>query len=281
MARHRNYVFTNYNLDIDIFDTFKPAYVAYGLEVCPTTGRQHQQGWLHWKDAKTHSAVKKKLKGIHTEPMIASLEQNDVYCGKEGAIVEQGIRPLSNDDKGRAEQLRWKRMLDQAKEGKIEEIDAREQIRYYSTFKAISMDYMQKPEPLENVCGLWIYGIPGTGKSHAVYNQCKSLYIKPISKQWNGYQNEDVAWLDELSPDHSKWIAPFIKLWGDKWPFHADVKYGAKQIRPRRFIVTSNYSIEDMGFSSVDAKAIRRRFTEVEKKKDQNIIIEICMFTRL
>lgn len=133
---------------------------------------------------------------------------------------------------------------------------------------------MKKPEPLNCVCGLWIHGATGTGKTHAVVTQHPGRYIKPLNKWWDGYQNEDVIHIDEICPDQSKWIAPFLKKWADKWPFDAEVKGGALQIRPKLVVITSNYTMEEMGFGENDFPALRRRFRQVEKFRDQNIIVQ-------
>lgn len=133
---------------------------------------------------------------------------------------------------------------------------------------------MKKPEPLSTVCGLWIYGDTGTGKTHSVVMQHPDRYIKPLNKWWDGYQGEDVVHLDEVAPDHAKWMAPFLKKWADRWPFDAETKGSAIQIRPRLVVVTSNYSLLEMGFQENDLPALQRRFREVRKFRDQDIIVQ-------
>lgn len=79
--------------------------------------------------------------------------------------------------------------------------------------------------------------------------------------------------LDELEPYHATWIAPFLKLWADEYAFQAEVKGGAFQLRPERFIITSNYSIDQMGWDAITTAAIKRRYTEIKKINGQNIIL--------
>jgi len=160
-----------------------------------------------------------------------------------------------------------------AQEGNFEEIAPDHYVKYYATLHRIAKDCMKKPEPLEIVCGLWIHGATGSGKTHAVVTQHPNRYIKPLNKWWDGYQNEDVVHIDEICPEHAKWIASFLKLWGDKWPFAAEVKGGAKQIRPKLVVITSNYTIEQMNFSENDLPAIIRRYRQVEKFRDQDIFV--------
>lgn len=133
---------------------------------------------------------------------------------------------------------------------------------------------MQKPEPLAATCGLWIWGSTGTGKSHSVISQHPDRYIKALNKWWDGYQGEDVVHIDEIDPKQVCWISPYLKKWADKWPFDAEVKGGALQIRPRLLVVTSNYSMADMGFAPEDIPALARRFREVRKYREQDIIVQ-------
>ena len=273
-TRHRNFTFThnNYN-DTVLEDTLQCRYIAYSKEVAPSTGTPHLQGYVSFENTKTKRAVVKLMPGCHIEVMMGSLEENDTYCSKAGMLIERGIKPMSNDNKGRAEKLRWQTILNQAKEGKLEEIDADVQIRYYGTLKAIAMDHMKKPEPLRSPCGVWITGATGSGKSLSCFKAYPDHYIKSRSKQWNGYQGEDVVVLDEVCPEDTRWITQFLKDWADWKPFHADVKYGAKQIRPKKFIVTSNFTIDEMGFHENDVAAIKRRYIQITKTRDQEIIL--------
>lgn len=257
----------------ELLDNAACRYVAYALEHCPTTGKPHFQAFICFHNATTKKSVIKMLPGCHVESMNGSLRQNEVYCSKEGELIERGDKPFSNDDKGRANQLRWQRARELAKSGLVDDIDADIYIQYYNTLKKITKDHMGKPEPLTGTCGLWIYGKSGTGKSHSVITQHPNRYIKPLNKWWDGYQGEDVVHMDEICPEHVKWLTPYLKKWADKWPFDAEVKGGAMQLRPKLLVVTSNYSIEEMCFTSQDADAIKRRFREVEKTRDQNIIV--------
>lgn len=266
--RYTNFTVSDYTLDLQfwqgLLDKETISYFAWGAEVCPTTGRDHWQGYFRVNNAQSESAARKTFKPRHIEVMIGSILQNETYCSKESKLNSIGIKPISNDNKGRAEQLRWQTYWEYAKQGRIEEIDAMPRTKHYNTFKRIGMDYLSAPAALQDVCGVWIYGPTGAGKSHIVREQYPVHFLKSDDSWWIGYQGEDVVYLEDLGKD-SYTLANHLKRWGDKYPFAASVKFGGGMYRPRKFIVTSQYRPCDLAFNSEDLMAIERRFTLFHK----------------
>jgi len=222
---------------------------------------------------KSMAQVSKLIPRAHLEKAKGNSLQNYQYCTKQGDFYEKGNRPVTQKEKGEAEKNRHHESIEAAKQGRFEDIPADLRLRYYGTYQRIQKDYMTKPDPLGGTCGLWIYGDTGTGKSHAVITQYPDRYMKPLNKWWDGYQQEPIVHLDELAPSHAPWIAPYLKKWADKWPFDAEVKGGALQLRPQKIIVTSNYKLEEMGFPEADLSALKRRFVCVEKFREQEILL--------
>ena len=92
----RNWFFTDYE-KIDwalLYCTYpeKIRFIAWGDETCPTTGKQHNQGWLQLISKKTRGGVQKLVgsRQIHVEPRRGNEKQNEVYCSKEGKYKEVG-----------------------------------------------------------------------------------------------------------------------------------------------------------------------------------------------
>jgi len=223
---------------------------------------------------KTLIGCKKVLPpGAHIEIAKGSTAENVRYCSKEGAPYERGDMPQCRTKVAELSKDKWAAITQAARDSRFEDIPEDVYFRFYLTMKAIARDHQKAPPALPAVCGLWIHGPPGTGKSHAVHVQCPDRYMKPLNKWWDGYQKQDVVHLDEVDPTHAQWIAPYLKRWSDKWPFPAETKGSSMTIRPKLLVVTSNYSIEEMGFDAVTTSAVARRFTQVLKSRDQDIII--------
>lgn len=57
----------------------------FGLENCPTTNKEHLQGWIKF-NTKTRPMEKIKSKNIHWEKAKGSEEENYIYCKKDGKL---------------------------------------------------------------------------------------------------------------------------------------------------------------------------------------------------
>lgn len=279
MSKNRNFCFTwnNYTDEAQpylnsLFVTEVAKYVAFAEEVAPTTGTKHLQGYISFLSPKTLAQARLKLPGCHVETMLGSLAQNDAYITKSSAMIHFGEKPVSNDNRGRAEQLRWQRARDFAKEGKIDEVDADIFVRCYGTLKNIKKDYAPKLGPCDVKC-YWIYGSTGTGKSYSVETTFPDCYKKSMDdlKWFDGYQGQDVIYLEDIDKYQVKW-GGLLKRLADRWPMQASIKGSMAYIRPKVVIVTSNYRIEEIWTDPQTVDPLLRRFKEVEKVNQEQII---------
>lgn len=133
---------------------------------------------------------------------------------------------------------------------------------------------------IERKC-FWIYGDSGVGKSYLVRMAFKELYEKGNNIWWDGYNSEDVVLFDDFDKTCVK-FSYYLKIWSDNYRFNAEVKGGIIQPNYTKFIVTSNYNIEDLFYNKYNEdneliKALKRRFKEIHmlEFKEQNSIIEI------
>lgn len=261
-SRVRSYCFTLNNpgptTEVDLERIPGYAYLTFGREVAATTGTRHLQGYIRFVNGKSVSAARRLLSGAHVERAItvtAAIE----YCHKEGDFVEFGVRPQDDAARGEAEIQRWEESWALAKAGRVEEVPVDIRVRCYGTLRRIEKDFMVRPDSLPNPCGVWIHGESGIGKTAAVYSKYPDLYSKNCSKWWDGYQGQDVVLFDDMDPDVGKWSGRFFKIWTDERPFIADVKGGSVSIRPHKFIVTSQYTIEECFPDVKTAMAVSRR----------------------
>ena len=234
-------------------------YMIYGREI-GEEGTPHLQGYIAFVSQKTFSAVKSIHPRAHWEVAKGDAESNREYCSKENDYIEVGLMPVSQKRKGESEAERWKSARVSAEEGRLEEIPDDIYIRYYRTLKEIKKDHMVKPSDLESLENYWIWGKPGCGKSRSARERFPDFYAKMMNKWWDGYQGEENILLDDFEID-GKVLGHHLKIWGDRYAFVAETKGGALNIRPKRIIVTSNYSPEMIfGEDREMLAAILRRF---------------------
>lgn len=261
MSRSRAWVYTwnNYDEEDEAYlQGLESKYHVYGREV-GESGTPHLQGTIYFTSAKTFNRVKKMLPGAHIEVCV-SLHKSIEYCKKDGNFFENGIPPVSNQEKGELEKKRYERAWELAKEGRIEEIDADIRLRHLSTLKRIKFEFGERLQSRDEITDEWFVGPSGSGKSKTAREENPDYYIKNPNKWWDNYHGQACVIIDEWSPSHEV-LADFLKKWCDHYPFSAEIKGGTTEYRPAKIVVTSNYTIEECFPRPQDHEPLKRRFT--------------------
>jgi len=106
---------------------------------------------------------------------------------------------------------------------------------------------------------LWIHGDAGTGKTALADSILPNAYPKNCDKWWDGYDRQTGVILNDLDKYHVS-LGHDLKLWTEHRSFIAHTKGGALRIRPEIFIVTSQYTLDEIWTDSETRDALRRRF---------------------
>jgi len=227
-------------------------------EIGTTTHRPHWQLFATFSRAVRLAAVKRVFSDrCFAEPSRSNAAEAYVFkddTAVPGTRFELGAKPFN-----RSSSTDWESTKSLAKRGALDECPPDVYIRYYRSLKQISVDNMEVPPNMPDVTGLWVYGPPGVGKSFYVREHYgNSLYLKPQNRWWDGYQGQKYVLLDDF--DCKNVMGHYLKIWADRYSFVCESKGSSCVIRPQKFIVTSNYTPEQLHDDPIVASAIRRRF---------------------
>lgn len=282
MDRSRNWVFTTHNYtdeSITTLDNLTVRYICYGKETCPTTGSPHLQGYVVFPNARRLSTVRELIPGSHLERARGTPAQCITYCEKEGRFYERGDRPRTPTELGDGERSRWALALSSAQSGDFDSIDPQILISHLGNLQRIHDVHMVVLPSLPTTAGVWIYGPSGCGKSRGCRTYFPDLYPKPLNKWWDGYTDQETVLIDDVDPSHYQWIGSFLKIWADHYSFIGESKGRSRPIRPKRLLVTSQYTIEavflSLGRELVDALERRFRVIELTRTDDPTSWTEV------
>lgn len=235
-------------------------YLVVGREVSPS-GTPHWQGFISFKKVIRLSALKKIMPRAHWEGMRGTPKEASDYCKEDGDYDEYGTLPETG---GESTKRKWEEAKKLAIAGDLESIQPSIYIPYYNTLKRIKSDHAQKVLPIDVLDNEWHYGPTGTGKSRTVREKYPDAFIKDANRWWDGYNNEEVVIVEDVDKYDVK-LGRYIKLWADHYAFPADSKHQGKiDIRPKKIIITSNYSPEEIWGDEKTYGPINRRFKLVE-----------------
>lgn len=268
-SQSRRWCFTlnNFTEDDEVnIPTWETTYTTYGREI-GSEGTKHLQGFVVFPKAKRLVAVKALHGRCHWEVARGTSEQARDYCWKDGDYVEFGRFPGSQ---GRRNDIREAvATLKEYGLKRVAEEHPEVFVKYGRGFR--DMNLLLQGEYSHHRCrGVWIYGPPGTGKTHSVKTFFDSVYNKPQSKWWDGYDGESVVLLDDFD---SGVLGHYLKIWSDKYSCTGETKGGTVHLRHKLFIITSNYYPEHFWPEDNSmCEAIERRFVLIEKlEKETNI----------
>lgn len=232
-------------------------YMAVGREVCPTTDREHYQGFAYLSSPRGFGWWRKLLAPHHVELCYGSLQQNEKYCSKEGQYQEFGLKPMGNGHRRDLALAAEAIIRDKKPIAQIAQEYPVPFVQYHNglaklcayTFNGSSYDH-------PTVRGVWIHGPPGTGKTTYARTRYTDIYIKAQNKWFDGYNGERTIVLDDFDCAH---LSHYLKIWMDKWACTGEIKGGTINLRHHVFVVTSNYSIGDLFHDSHVVAALTRR----------------------
>jgi len=257
-VRARNWLLTLNNPDKkleDIHILTGAVYTCGQLEK-GKEGTVHLQFFQNFKNATNLGFYKKFDKRIHAEPVIVNNGAHN-YVMKDDTRLEgpweYGTKPVQRNNK-----TDWEDVFSKAKLGQFDSIPADIKVKYYGSLKKIEKDHLIVIDN-EDLRGVWIYGPAGYGKSRMARELYPKHYPKLCNKWWDGYQGQDNVIMDDIGLDH-KCLGQQLKIWADRYGCILENKGGAMTSSYKHFVVTSQYSIDQIWDDEETRAALKRRF---------------------
>lgn len=244
-------------------------YYIYGAEICPTTGRAHDQYYVEFSSPKRYSTLIKKFPQLDLEERYkkSTAKAAAEYCRKDGKVTEGGTiskQGERTDLQALCLEVRLGRTLDDVL------IENPMAIHQYGRVlqKCEDMYFTSLKRTVMTTC-TWYCGPTGCGKSHKAYTENPDAYDYPYDGEWcDAYRGQDTMIINDLRDE-----IPYSQLlrWVDKWPSVLRVR----NCRPRPFvtkhiIITSCKTPEQIYRkcnSTDNIDQLMRRITVVNMKK--------------
>lgn len=269
-VRARAWCFTHNNYDElslehirSLLKTPKVRYAIFGHEV-GESGTPHLQGYVSFKNAQPFDRMQKAFIRCHLSPAKGNEKQNYEYCSKDGEFEEFGERSKQGKRTDLSE------AIETLKTGSLTTVAAQHPETYVKFYRGLAQWKLAMDQPYSHheVRGVWIWGPPGTGKSHDARMKYPEAYIKPQNKWWDGYTGQEAVILDDLD---TPTLGHYLKIWTDKYATTGETKGGTINLRYKYLIITSNYTPDQLWPDDpIMASAIKRRCIMNHKQFQNN-----------
>ena len=216
--------------------------------------------------------------GKHGDYALAkSCEHSIDYVKKDGNFLEYGKFFTRNDKIAKTIQEKQERNKLLLEEDLTHLVDQGiVSLSQYQTLKKCKTQYIidkfdATTEGHRDVQAIWIYGNSGLGKSYLAEKLVDTKYYpKAKNHWWDGYTTQETVILNDLDKYHVE-LGGALKDWGDIYPIPVQVKGATVPARWTKFIVTSQYSIEQIfGQDQQTVDALKRRYTEIHVKDEKD-----------
>lgn len=272
-GKSRDWVFTWFYKSLDDIPLFETTlqntarYYFFGKEIAPTTGRPHLQGHVVFKNPRCFRGIVKEFqRGICWNMRRGTLEENDIYCSKDGDVTEWGNKPTQGK---RTDIISIRKILDDTPRisSIIDSCSNVQQIR----FAELYLKYHEPGRSWKPIV-YWFFGDSGAGKTrHAVESMPQAYISSKNLKWWDGYDGHEDVIIDDFRKDFCTFHELLRIL--DRYAYRVETKGGSRQLLAKRIIITSNLCPLRVYDTREDVNQLLRRIDKTFEWRVTNDIV--------
>jgi len=260
--RMRNVCFTAWNVDIE-YDTEYMKYLVIGKEVCPSTGKEHLQGYCEFVKPTDFSIVKKLLgENTHLEPRVSTAARASDYCKKDNNFKEYGT--IGKQGKRTDLDAVVEDICDGLSIRDVAQNNPTQYIKFHRGIEKLRALYAPTRNWVTEV--IVLYGHTGCGKSRLARELCTDYWVwTPQRGMWfDGYDSHENVIMEEFRGQ-----LPFGMMLSltDRYECPVQVKGGTVEFCPKKIVITSPKHPEKWYLTEDEDKndQLLRRITEIRK----------------
>lgn len=253
-----NFCFTDFKEDNitngynKIYEDYKDIIrgIAWGIEVCPKTGKKHNQGYIQVFQQCRFTAIQKIFKSkCHFEVMNGSIKDNENYCSKDniytslGYFCTQGYKSdahnIKEDLKSGASMYD---IMNNYTGTYLRYHNGIEKMKQLISSKKFNFDVDKCKVTKRKITTTALIGEAGSGKSTYVVDKygMENVFFVNLSGDGNlfdGYEGQDIILLDDFN-GNIKYTEMLRIL--DENAYRANIKYGYTYANWTKVYITSN-----------------------------------------
>jgi len=241
-------------------------WMIFGKETAPSTGTPHLQGYMHFNNARSLSALKKRFNGCWMEKAKGKADDSKTYCSKEcNDVFEIGEMP------SQGKRVDLELVCKELREGRKTCDDILIEspglwAQYNKLFEASEDMYMRNCFRTEMTSCKWYHGKTGVGKSHLALNGYDPRKTYKWSNNdrgwWDNYRQQEIVVLNDFRGELK--YNELLQL-VDKWPH--EVPRRGKAPRPftsKMIIITSSLTPEEVYCNRMQEDSIAQLLRRIE-----------------
>lgn len=269
-SQYRCAMITSFRFDYNNIDKWghknEIKYAIWQLEECPTTKKQHIQGYVEFEKRPSLKNIKELfLDGsMHIEHRMGKQSDAIKYCSKKETRIEGPWEYGNRKQQGERSDL--KNIIELCKKKKtlaeiIEEVPTALRLtNHIEKYKKSLIEPRDRNKPIEVIV---LIGKPGTGKTKYVYDNENDLFTLGSqhggSLWFDGYTGQKAMLIDDYKGNIQ--YTTLLRLL-DRYPFSGQTKGGYVNLNLDRIYITSNYEVNEWYNQEWDKSALHRRITK-------------------